>query len=248
MSGSLRIQRGGDGDPVLLLIHGLGATGDVWQGLHELLPGRWPGRWITPDLPGHGGSAPLPAYSFGALARAVAGAVPATGRLVVIGHSLGGVVALSLASGTFGVEPAAVLGLGIKVEWTDDDLARARSLASRSNPVYSTRTEAAERYLKVAGLTGLVGPDQIGTAALVQAEAGWTLAFDPAAFAVGAPDMTALVQAAQGTVVLAAGERDPMCSEGSLRRLVPDPVILAGLGHNAQVENPAALLVILARL
>ncbi len=248
MSSPLRIQRGGDGDPVLLLLHGLGANGDVWHGLQALLPGRWPGRWVTPDLPGHGGSAPLPAYSFDALARAVARAVPPTNRLVILGHSFGGVIALTLASGTFGVETAAVLGLGIKVEWTDDELARARTLASRSNPVYPTRAEAVERYLKVAGLTGLVAPEQIGDTALVQSEAGWTLAFDPAAFAAGAPDMPALLRAARGTVVLAAGGKDPMCSEAQLRRLVPDPVILPGLGHNAHVEDPSTLMVTLARL
>jgi pimeloyl-ACP methyl ester carboxylesterase len=27
----LRVHQGGSGEPVLLLLHGLGATGDVWQ-------------------------------------------------------------------------------------------------------------------------------------------------------------------------------------------------------------------------
>src|SRR5207249_2220565 len=31
MSERLRVQQGGDGGPVLLLLHGLGATGDVWR-------------------------------------------------------------------------------------------------------------------------------------------------------------------------------------------------------------------------
>jgi pimeloyl-ACP methyl ester carboxylesterase len=64
---------GGDG-PALLLLHGLGATGDVWDGLIALLPGHWPGSWIVPDLPGHGRSAPAPRkrYSIGGLAAGVA--------------------------------------------------------------------------------------------------------------------------------------------------------------------------------
>src|SRR5262245_62821871 len=97
----LRIQHGGDGEPVLVLLHGLGATGDVWHGLHTVLQKRWPGRWITPDLPGHGGSAPLAGYSLGGLAAAVARATPPAQRVVVLGHSLGGTVALALASGWF---------------------------------------------------------------------------------------------------------------------------------------------------
>ncbi len=52
ISGQLRVQQGGDGEPVLLLVHGLGANGDVWSGLHDVLSARWPGRWVTPDLPG----------------------------------------------------------------------------------------------------------------------------------------------------------------------------------------------------
>jgi pimeloyl-ACP methyl ester carboxylesterase len=56
MDADLRVQQGGSGDPVLLLLHGLGATGDVWDGWRPLLARRWPGRWLAPDLPGHGGS------------------------------------------------------------------------------------------------------------------------------------------------------------------------------------------------
>jgi pimeloyl-ACP methyl ester carboxylesterase len=248
MGKPLRVQLGGSGEPVLLLLHGLGATGDVWHGLHDVLHRRWLGRWVTPDLPGHGGSAPLPSYSFGHLAAAVAGTVPAASRVVVVGHSLGGVVALALASGWFGLRVSAACGLGIKVVWTDEDLTRARALAARPNPVYPTRAEAAERYLKVAGLTGLVAPEAVGDAALVHQQAGWALAFDPAAFAVGAPDMAGLLAAARASVVLAAGERDLMCREEQLHQLVSDPVILPGLGHNAHVEAPAALWPLLERL
>ena len=156
MGERLRVQHGGDGEPVLLLLHGLGASGDVWNGLHDVLSGRWPGRWVTPDLPGHGGSDPLAGYSFGRLAAAVAPAVPSGRRVVALGHSLGGAVALALASGWFGVRVSAVCGLGIKVVWTDEELARARVLSARLNPVYATRGEAADRHLRVAGLSGLV--------------------------------------------------------------------------------------------
>ena len=120
MEAGLRVQQGGSGEPVLLLLHGLGATGDVWQGWRPLLAQRWPGRWLAPDLPGHGGSRPLSSYTFKSLAAAVADAVGAGARTVVLGHSLGGVVGLALADGGFGGPVQAVIGLGIKVAWTDD--------------------------------------------------------------------------------------------------------------------------------
>jgi pimeloyl-ACP methyl ester carboxylesterase len=43
---------GGAGEPLLLLLHGLGATADVWEGWRPLLAERWPGRWVAPDLAG----------------------------------------------------------------------------------------------------------------------------------------------------------------------------------------------------
>ncbi|XVV04593.1 alpha/beta fold hydrolase [Actinosynnema sp. CA-248983] len=121
----IHVERGGSG-PLLVLLHGLGATGEVWRGVVD----RWPGAWLVPDLPGHGRSAPLERYSFGSFAAAVASVVPA-GPVAVLGHSLGGVVALTLASGWFGVDVSAVGGVGIKLRWTPGELERAAGLASR---------------------------------------------------------------------------------------------------------------------
>ena len=152
MGAGLRVVEGGSGEPVLLLLHGLGATGDVWQGWRPLLARRWPGRWLAPDLPGHGGSRPLPRFTFESLAAAVAGIVPAGARTVVLGHSLGGVVGLALASGAFAVPVQAVIGLGIKVAWTQQQLDRARAAARRPPAWFTSRDEAAARYLRISGL------------------------------------------------------------------------------------------------
>src|SRR5260370_16246898 len=94
----VRVPQGGSGEPVLLLLHGLGATGEVWDGWRPLLARRWPGRWLAPDLPGHGGSRPLPGYTFDTLAAAVAGLARAGAPAPVLGHSLAAVVAPALAS------------------------------------------------------------------------------------------------------------------------------------------------------
>jgi 2-hydroxymuconate-semialdehyde hydrolase len=85
------------GDP-LVLIHGLGGAAVNWAFLApELARTR---RVLAVDLPGHGGSEPLPAApSLAPYADHVAAVAEAEGLLPadVAGHSLGGLVALRLA-------------------------------------------------------------------------------------------------------------------------------------------------------
>ncbi|HZT91558.1 MAG TPA: alpha/beta fold hydrolase [Gaiellaceae bacterium] len=88
----LRVYEGGDG-PSTLLIHGYGGSAWNFSELAPLLAGR---RLVVPDLPGHGGSAPLPAApSVAAFADALAPLLD--GPADVLGHSMGGLVALRLA-------------------------------------------------------------------------------------------------------------------------------------------------------
>jgi pimeloyl-ACP methyl ester carboxylesterase len=93
----LRYLAGGEGEP-LVLVHGLGGAAANWLALAPLLlPGR---RLLVPELPGHGGSAPLPAApSLNAYADRLAGLLEHEGlaRAAVVGHSLGGAIALRLA-------------------------------------------------------------------------------------------------------------------------------------------------------
>jgi pimeloyl-ACP methyl ester carboxylesterase len=239
MGSGLRLHQGGSGEPILLLLHGLGATGDVWQGWRPLLDRWWPGRWLAPDLPGHGGSPPLPGYTFESLAAAIAGTVGTGARTVVLGHSLGGVVGLALAGGGFDVPVQAVIGLGIKVAWTGDELDRARALARRPPAWFASRDEAAARYLRVSGLAGLVAAGGPAVdAGLREQDGRWRLAMDPGAFAVGAPDMPLLLARSQAPVILARGEHDAMNTGEQFTRLGVPAVTLPGLGHNAHVENP----------
>src|SRR5688572_33477872 len=112
-------QRGGRGTTVYLLLHGLGATGAVWNGVCAELDGRDAGSWIVCDLPGHGLSDALEEYSVGAMAGALAASLDREQTYRVIAHSLGVYVALALASGWFGVRLASVFGLGPKIVWAD---------------------------------------------------------------------------------------------------------------------------------
>lgn len=94
----LRYFVAGDGPP-LLLIHGFAGGAANFALLAPLLARAH--RVVVPDLPGHGGSSALPAApSLAGFADRVAdvveheGAVPAA----VVGHSMGGVIALRLAA------------------------------------------------------------------------------------------------------------------------------------------------------
>jgi len=244
MDGDLRVLSGGNADPVLLLLHGLGATGDVWAGWQQLLADRWPGRWLAPDLPGHGGSASLPEYTFDGLAAAIRPLVETGSRTVVLGHSLGGVVGLALAAAEAPV--TAVVGLGIKVAWTEDELAKAQTLAQRPVSWFDSLDEATARYLRVSGLAGLLAADDPAvTAGLVQQDGRWRLALDPQAFAVGAPDLAGLIANSSAAVTLARGELDPMNSDDQLGQYGVPVVTLPGLGHNAHVESPEQCLTLL---
>lgn len=218
----------------------------MWNGLISLLPEAWPGSWVAVDVPGHGRSDPLPRYTFGGVAAAVAEVLDPDRPHAILGHSLGGVVGLTLATGWYGIPVRAVCGLGIKVRWTPEELAKSAEVAARPNRVFDSRDEAIARALRVAGLTP--AESALAEPAVREVDGGWQPSLDPAAFAIGAPDMPGLLAASRATVVLATGELDPLSQPDHLRALLPDSVTLPGLGHNAHVEDPSALLPLLDRI
>ena len=88
---------GGEGPPVVL-VHGLGGAAVNFAELAPLLARRH--RVLIPDLPGHGGTEPLPKLDgLGDLANHVAATARHEGmlRAAVVGYSMGGVVALRFA-------------------------------------------------------------------------------------------------------------------------------------------------------
>ncbi len=235
----------GRGAPTLLLLHGLGATGEVWRRTCELAT-AWPGTRLLVDFPGHGRSERLPAYSYQAHARQLCSLLARLGGrrgpVVVAGHSMGGYVGVLLAAERYALDVAAVVGLGIKVRWRDEEVEGMRRRAGQPVRRFATREEAAARYLRSVGLDGIVEPaSSVVGSGVVEVEGGWRLAFDPAANQVGPPDMAGSLAAARAAVTLARGSGDSMVSTGDLAALTADVHELPGLGHNAHVEDPAAV-------
>src|SRR3954447_13020716 len=84
--------------PVLLLLHGIANSSETWEPVAELLSEHF--TIIAPDLLGHGHSAtPRGDYSLGAHASGARDLLTALGhdRVTVVGHSLGGGVAMQFA-------------------------------------------------------------------------------------------------------------------------------------------------------
>lgn len=136
--------------PVVMLVHGLAGTMGTWNAVVDELSTRC--TVVTVDLPGHGHSEPLPGdSSIGTYANALRDLLDELGHptATVVGHSLGGGVALQFAyqypqrcerlvlvsSGGLGAEVSAIL--------------RAASLPG----VEHVLAIAAHRHLIAAGTT-----------------------------------------------------------------------------------------------
>jgi pimeloyl-ACP methyl ester carboxylesterase len=88
----------GEGDSVVLLIHGIVGSAKQWDPVARVLAERY--TVVAPDLLGHGESAkPRGDYSLGAYAASVRDLLVALGhrRATIVGHSLGGGVAMQFS-------------------------------------------------------------------------------------------------------------------------------------------------------
>jgi pimeloyl-ACP methyl ester carboxylesterase len=232
---------GGTEGPLLLLLHGLGATGAVWTRLLSEYQSQWPGRWTAPDLRGHGLSLCEPPYGFGVHAADMAelAAELDAPSVTVLGHSFGGVVGAVLGSGWYGVTVDRVVAVGVKIDWSDDEIGRAQAMARRPPQVFGSAGEAAERHLKLAGLRELVDPaEPVARAGVKVADGGWVAALDPRAFGAVGPSVETVLTRCAAPLRLAAGSADAMVGPDAMRRVDADAVVIEGAGHNAHYETP----------
>ncbi len=92
------LYRAAGSGPVLVLVHGITSTSATWAGVLPYLAKHF--TVIAPDLLGHGDSAkPRGDYSLGAYASGIRDLLLALGhdRATLVGHSLGGGVAMQFA-------------------------------------------------------------------------------------------------------------------------------------------------------
>jgi pimeloyl-ACP methyl ester carboxylesterase len=99
MSAGLAIRSEGSGPP-LVLLHGIAADSSIWSAVTPTLARHW--RVLAVDLPGFGGSEPVgEGFVLDEVADAILAGIREAGveePFALVGHSLGGAVAITLAA------------------------------------------------------------------------------------------------------------------------------------------------------
>jgi pimeloyl-ACP methyl ester carboxylesterase len=234
---------GGSGNPLLVLLHGIGTNGSVWRRFIEILNERWNGRWLAPDFRGHGRSLYQEPYGYAMHAADIAGLMSEFGNnAILVGHSFGGVIAALIGSGWFSPLPLNVLAFGVKIIWTDEEVRKIRELAKRPAHSFATRGEAIDRYLKISGLSGLIDPKSGEAAQGITGEEGnFRVAMDMRAYEAIGPSISEILRLCKAPLRLAAGEKDSMTSLKVMQPIDRNAAIIDGLGHNFHLEAPEHL-------
>jgi len=241
------VQDGKPGAPALLLIHGLAGSTAWWDPVIPQLAGTY--RVIRVDLPGHGRSAaPVGGYGIPAQGRRVGAALDRLGvnRVMVIGHSTGGMVATALAEQRPGAVTALALidtGPSTDAKIPEGLLVRLMLAALPGQLLWRLRTEATLRKAARTAFTRPVGiPD-----AMIQDALGMT---HRALAATARAPLEYLEQrslparlAALGLpvlVIFGADDRRWRSSSAAAYRAVPGARVelLPGVGHTPMLEDP----------
>ncbi|HET9073011.1 MAG TPA: alpha/beta fold hydrolase [Solirubrobacteraceae bacterium] len=268
MAQGLAVAQVGSGAP-LVLIHGIATDSRIWTTVvPELARGR---RVITVDLPGFGGSAPVgEGFDLDTVAAAIVAGLHAegvTGRYDLVGHSLGGGVAITLAAAhpdvvrrLVLVAPAGLRPLPPAVAALLAGDRVSRLLAGAADMFLAARRGAApltdlawgrRLLLGLAVADGAQVPPAVARG-LLEASRGSHLS-GPALATITSVDLRPRlgeIAAPLGVIWGVADRTVPIRGLEELLRARPDAEVvrLPGTGHMPMVECPAAFLTGLHRL
>ena len=245
------------GDPAdrsIVLVHGGAAHSRWWDHIGPLLANGW--RVIALDLSGHGDSGRRDRYSLDTWAREVLAVVTDTGTAassVVIGHSVGGMVTLRLAS-LAGSQIAGAVAIDSPIrDMAPEDRAARQHRAFGPLRVYPTREAAMARFRPIPDQPVLAYiADHVAATSVRPAEGGWTWKFDPRVFARDhlTPELltrldcrVALFRAEHGLVTPQQGE----VLYDRLGRVAP-VIEIPAAGHHIMLDQPIALAAALRTL
>jgi pimeloyl-ACP methyl ester carboxylesterase len=248
---ALGLDRAGGGPP-LVLVHGVGTSREVWRRATPHLAGAR--TILAPDLPGFGDSpSPASGYDLGEVAATLAdGLEEAVGEpFDLLGHSLGGAVAIALAAG----HPALVRGLVLSAP---AGFAPRSAVVSRAAGALAEPALALRRLLGVptagSGLARrLLLATTVADGGALDAEAARDLyrgslrsnVLGTAVASVAAADLTDDLRRIEAPFALIWGERDPVISVRTIERIAavrkPRAITrIPNVGHVPQVERPRA--------
>jgi pimeloyl-ACP methyl ester carboxylesterase len=249
----------GDGDP-LVLIHGVGTSRVIWT---RVLPALSERRTvIAVDLPGFGDSPPAgPGFALPAVAERVADATAkaAGGPYDLLGHSLGGAVAVTLAA----ARPDTVrrLVLAAPAGFAPRPAPIARAGGALAGPFLSLRRQLAAPLLRHAlarriALAGAIADGSRLSAAdarrMLYASRGASR-IGAAVSEVAAADLGDELRGLAMPIGLIWGERDRIIPIGTVREIARVkgelPVeTIPEAGHVAHFERPAEFAAAVDRL
>lgn len=244
MSDAAAAVEGGDGREPLLLIHGLGASGRVWDPVVPLLEGER--RVIVLDMPGFGSAPSLPAGvepTAANLGAALAERLAAMGieRPHVAGNSLGAWVGLEMGRAGGAASVTAISPAGL---WRAPLGARPREFrawARKLRPLVRAAVELPPLRRRMTS-TFAAHPERVPAEAGRELVMGWvdangyeganramrTHVFDPAGYPEDVP------------VTIAWGERDRLVGPPKEHRRPAGArfVVLPGVGHAPMWDAP----------
>jgi pimeloyl-ACP methyl ester carboxylesterase len=242
---------GAEDAPGVVLVHGGAAHSGWWDHVAPQLAGR---RVVAVDLSGHGDSGRRTAYDGHLWAEEVVAAAAAEGlhRPVVVGHSMGGWVAVTVGADF----PEAVSGVAYidsPLNDTPTDEARLQE-RRRAHRVYPTVEEAMGHFRTLPPqevVLPFVG-EHVARGSLHAVEGGWTWKFDPGMFGSRLLLRDLLPQLAVPAALFRCehGLVSPrMAAEMAALTPLGMPVVdLPDAGHHPMLDQPLALVAALRTL
>jgi pimeloyl-ACP methyl ester carboxylesterase len=235
----------GEGEPAVFLLHGIGGGKAFWGPQLDALAGAGY-RAVAWDMPGYGDSEPIEPYTLPELALALARLVDriAPKRAVLLGHSMGGMVALE-AWAWFPHKIAGLILSGTAPAFGRSDGAwQEEFLRQRLGPLDAGCSMA---DLASSLVRGMVAPD--ADPAAVQFAERVMSAVPPATYrealrALMSFDRRALLPSISVPSLALAGEVDPNAPPAVMQKMaekIPGAMYecLPRTGHLASVERPA---------
>jgi 3-oxoadipate enol-lactonase len=231
--------------PSLVFLHGIGGAARAWRGQLSTFSDRY--RAIAWDMPGYGGSAPLPAVSIAALADALHDFLQQVGatKPIIVGHSIGGMIVQQLLAKNPLIASAVVLAQTSPAFGKPDGDWQKSFIDARLGPLDHGETLVSLAPSLVKELVG-DDPDVSGMELARDCMACVPEATYRATMLalMGFDLRSALKDIAVPTLVL-SGSKDnnaPAPMMAKMANYIPSAkyVELEGVGHLANVERPGA--------
>jgi 3-oxoadipate enol-lactonase len=234
------------GDPAsrpLVFLHGIGGAARAWRRQVETFGDRY--RTIAWDMPGYGGSAPLPTVSIAALADALQDFLRQIGatKPILVGHSIGGMIVQQLLATSPDMAGAVVLAQTSPAFGKPDGEWQKSFIDARLGPLDRGETMVSLAPSLVKELVG-DNPDASGVQIALECMAAVPQATYRATMLalLGFDQRSALKNIAVPTLVL-SGSKDnnapaPMMAKMASYISQATYVELEGVGHLANLERP----------